>query len=69
MSICIKCGNDKIIVEQGVIGFPDHHVAGTKQEYCGYCDTPPVIELHVHEHLGRIMLDPNNRHTVKERKA
>ena len=58
MNKCIKCGNDKIVVEEGVIGFPDHHIAGTKQDYCGYCDTPPVIELH--ERIGRIMLNPNN---------
>lgn len=58
MTICDKCGAEKVVVEQSVTGFPDHHVAGTRQEYCGYCDDAPIIELSV-TGRGTMVLTPN----------
>jgi len=54
---CEKCGQQKIIASQGVIGFPGHHIAGSQIEYCGYCDKPPMIEL-IENHTASI-LHPN----------
>ena len=58
MTVCDKCGAEKILVEQSVIGFPDHHVSGTRQEYCGYCDEPPIVEMSVTGH-GAMVLTHN----------
>lgn len=58
MTTCDKCSAEKIVVEQAVTGFPDHHVAGTRQEYCGYCDEPPIVELSV-TGRGAMVLTPN----------
>lgn len=60
MTTCDKCGTEKIVVEQAVTGFPDHHVAGTRQEYCGYCDEPPIVELSV-TGRGAMVLTPNDK--------
>jgi len=57
MAICEKCGEEKILAEQAVTGFPDHHVAGTRKKYCGYCDEPPVFILTTG--IGKIFLVPN----------
>jgi|GEM_PF-5229510 len=45
MTLCAKCGREKIMAEQAVTGFPDYHVAGSRVEYCGVCDEPPVLTL------------------------
>lgn len=45
MTICPKCGREKISAEKGIIGFPDYRVAGSYVEYCGCCDEPPVMTL------------------------
>lgn len=59
MNRCAKCGREKVLVEQAVTGFPDHHVAGTRQHYCGFCDDPPVVELNT-ERMGALTLLPNH---------
>lgn len=42
---CEKCGREKIVASQGVIGFPEYIIKGSRIEYCGFCDDPPQIEL------------------------
>ncbi len=54
---CPICGEEKIVVKEAVTGFPNYHVEGSKKEYCGYCDKPPVIELIVAK--GKIVLVPD----------
>ena len=58
MNICDKCGREKIVSEQGVIGFPDHHIAGSRIVYCGFCDDPPISELEVGKQV--LILEPNS---------
>jgi hypothetical protein len=42
---CRKCGREKITACQAVAGMPGYHVQGTRVEYCGVCDTPPIMTL------------------------
>ena len=41
---CAKCGAALVVAAIGVIGYPGY-VEGSRKEYCGYCDEPPVITL------------------------
>lgn len=51
-SFCPKCGRQKISSATGLIGYPDHRVAGSYVEYCGYCDDPPQMELSIDPSKG-----------------
>lgn len=53
---CPTCGQSMILVEQGVIGFPDHHIQGTRRVYCPNCD--PVQEAELNS-VGPVTLVPN----------
>jgi hypothetical protein len=57
MDICDNCGRKKIMGEQCVTGFPDYHVAGSRVEYCGFCDEPPLLKLTVGSKA--IILEPD----------
>lgn len=46
------------MAEKAVTGFPDFHVAGTRVDYCGFCDDPPVLTLDSGSYP--IVLEPNN---------
>lgn len=58
MNICDKCGREKIMAENAVTGFTDCHVSGSRIEYCGFCDDPPVMTL-----------DSHKKHLVLEKNA
>lgn len=55
---CEKCGREKIRTEKAVTGFPNFHIAGTRVDYCGFCDDPPVLTLGSGSYP--IVLDPND---------
>lgn len=57
MSVCSNCGREKILAEQAVVGYPDHHIAGSTVEYCGFCDVPPELTLDIGK--KGFILEPN----------
>jgi len=49
---CEKCGSQKIIATIRFIGSPGY-VAGSRKEYCGTCDKPPISEIRSPIETGR----------------
>lgn len=61
---CPKCGRPKVSCEIGVVGFPDHRVAGSYREHCTHCDGPLTATLNASDPSGRTVLEPRGEVTM-----
>lgn len=55
-----------ISVEIGVVGFPDHRVAGSYREHCQHCDGPLTATLNASSPDGRTVLEPRDHITLPQ---
>lgn len=54
---CSNCGQQMILAEHCVIGYPDHHIRGSQILYCAECS--PIIQLELNTSSNYFILEPN----------